>query len=194
MQTLFFFLNEDSKLLDALRNGDDHALEELFHQNRRPITSLVTRNQGTEDDVEDVLQEALVVLWERVRSGSFKYQAKLSTFIYATAKNIWFRRLARQRKEIPVFDNSFEASSADPTPLEELEKNERISAVQHAMEQIGNPCRDLLLLYYWEEQSMEEIALKLGFANADTVKSKKYQCKKSLERLVINILGGQTEQ
>jgi DNA-directed RNA polymerase specialized sigma24 family protein len=62
------------------------------------------------------------------------------------------------------------------------------------MEQIGNPCRDILLLYYWEEQSMEEIALKLGFANADTVKSKKYQCKKMLERLVKKELGGNNEQ
>jgi len=57
------------------------------------------------------------------------------------------------------------------------------------MKQIGNPCHDLLLLYYWEERTMEEIALKLGFANADTVKSKKYQCKKILEKLVKQALG-----
>jgi len=190
MQTKIFFFNEDSKLLDALRNGDNHALVELFHKNRRPIASLVLRSQGTMDDVEDVLQEALIVLWERINNGSFEYKAKLSTFIYATAKNIWFRRLAKHRRELPATDDVFEAATDEATPLEELEENERIIAVQKAMEQIGNPCRDLLLFYYWEELSMEEIALKLGFANADTVKSKKYQCKKALERLVKNMLGG----
>jgi RNA polymerase sigma factor (sigma-70 family) len=189
MQTPFFFLNDDSRLLDALRHGNEDALVELFRQNRRPITSLVTRNQGSEDDAEDILQEALVVLWERVRRGSFEYQAKLSTFIYATAKNIWFRRLARRRRELPATDEALDVATNDATPLEELEENERMLAVQKAMEQLGNPCRDLLLLFYWEERSMEEIAVKLGFANADTVKSKKYQCKKSLERLVKNILG-----
>ena len=193
MQTPFFFLNNDSKLLDAIRNGDEGALVELFRQNRRPITSLVTRNQGSEDDAEDVLQEAMVVLWERVRSGSFEYQAKLSTFIYATAKNIWSRRLARHRREISATPETFDAAADDATPLEELEENERIIAVQKAMEQMGNPCRDLLLLFYWEERSMEEIAMKLGFANADTVKSKKYQCKKSLEHLVRSMLGGSDE-
>jgi DNA-directed RNA polymerase specialized sigma24 family protein len=71
-----------------------------------------------------------------------------------------------------------------------LENNERVAAVRGAMEQIGNPCRDILLLYYWEERSMEEIAAELGFANADTVKSKKYQCKKALEKLVKKALGG----
>jgi RNA polymerase sigma factor (sigma-70 family) len=190
MKTPLFFLNDDSKLLDALRNGNDQALAELFQKNRRPITSLVVRNQGTEDDAEDILQEALVVLWENIQSGLFQYQAKLSTYIYATAKNIWFRRLARRRKELPATNEAFEVASEDATPQEELEENERISAIQGAMGQIGNPCRDILLLYYWEEQSMEEIALRLGFANADTVKSKKYQCKRALERLVKKALGG----
>ena len=193
MQTPFFFLNNDSKLLDAIRNGDEEALVELFRQNRRPITSLVTRNQGSEDDAEDVLQEAMVVLWERVRSRSFEYQAKLSTFIYATAKNIWFRRLARHRRELHATEEALDVATDDASPLEELEENERVLAVQKAMEQMGNPCRDLLLLFYWEERSMEEIAVKLGFANADTVKSKKYQCKKSLEHLVRTMLGGSDE-
>ncbi len=190
MQTPLFFLNEDSKLLDTLRNGNDSALEELFYKNRRSIASLVIRNHGTDDDVEDVLQESLIVLWERIRKGTFEHQAKLSTFIYATAKNIWLRRLARQRREFPAAGEIFEIPDGNSSPFEEMEENERILAVEQAMEEIGNPCKDILLLYYWEEESMEEIAVKLGFANADTVKSKKYQCKKALEKLVKKALGG----
>ncbi len=190
MQARLFFLNEDAKILDALRNGSDSALEELFYKNRRSVASLVIRNNGTEDDAEDVLQESLIVLWERVQKGTFEYQAKLSTFIYATAKNIWFRKLARQRREIHSDGEAFEIPDGNSSPFEELEENERVFAVEQAMEKIGNPCRDILLLYYWEERSMEEIAVKLGFANADTVKSKKYQCKKALEKLVKKALGG----
>ena len=137
MQTPFFFLNNDSKLLDALRNGDEEALVELFRQNRRPITSLVTRNQGSEDDAEDVLQEAVVVLWQRVRSGSFEYQAKLSTFIYATAKNIWFRRLARHRRELPATDEALMSHPAMQLRWRSWKRTRRVLAVQKAMEQMG---------------------------------------------------------
>ena len=193
MQTKFSFFNEDSKILNALRNGDDHVLVELFHQNRRSVASIVLRNHGSEDDVEDVLQEALVILWERVCNGTFEYQARLSTFIYATAKNIWSRRLSRNRREVSLPDAVSDVEDNDPDPLEELQENERITAVQRAMEQIGNPCHDLLLLYYWEERSMEDIARQLGFANADTVKSKKYQCKKVLGQLTRKLLGGKNE-
>ncbi len=189
MRTPLFFLNDDSKVLDALRNGNEDALAELFTRNRSAITALVVRNQGDEDDAEDVLQEALVVLWERVRSGSFEYRAKLSTFLYAIAKNIWFRRLARQRREVEMPDE-YDAADADAVlPSEEMEDNERVLAVHQSMERIGHPCRELLVLFYWEENSMDEIAQKLGFANADTVKAKKYQCKKALEKLVKQALG-----
>jgi RNA polymerase sigma factor (sigma-70 family) len=189
MRTQLIFFNEDSRYLDALRNGDENGLIELFNKNRRPIVTYILRNQGTEDDAEDVLQEALIVLWERVKHGTFEYQAKLSTFVYATAKNIWLRRLARNRREISSSSDSFDIATHDANPLEVLEENERIIAIQKAMEKLGNPCHDLLLLYYWEELSMEEIALKLGFANADTVKSKKYQCKKALEKLLRKVFG-----
>jgi len=74
-----------------------------------------------------------VVLWEKIRSGSFEYQAKLSTYIYGTAKNIWLRRLAQRRREFPAANDDFETATEDPTPLEKLENNERSTAVQRAI-------------------------------------------------------------
>ena len=60
----------------------------------------------------------------------------------------------------------------------------RIAAVRSALDRLGDPCRTLLILFYWEEASMEEIARQLGLANAATAKSKKYQCKEQLKRLI----------
>src|ERR1700690_1079872 len=100
MTSSLFFLNSDAKILDLIRKGDDEeSLAALYRANRRPVLSYVTRNSGTSDDADDVLQEAVVVLWEKVRSGNFRYESKLSTFIMGAAKNIWLRRLARRRKE-----------------------------------------------------------------------------------------------
>jgi RNA polymerase sigma factor (sigma-70 family) len=176
------FAGSDARILDRIRKGDEGALEELYRENRKPVTALVRRNSGTEDDADDMLQEALVTLWERVRSGRFRYSAKLGTFIYATARNMWLRRLARARREVPETDADPPAD--DASPLELMIEEEEAEAVRLALERLGEPCRKLLLLFYWEEESMETIASLLGMANADTVKSKKYQCKKSLEALV----------
>jgi len=184
MKPSLFFLTPDARILDLIRKGDEEALVPLYETNRRPILSYALRNNGTADDAQDLLQESLVILWERVRSGKFEYKARLSTFIYATAKNIWSQWLRKKQREVaggvdPEGDRDF-----SPSVLETMIEKERARLVREALDRIGEQCRKLLLLFYWEELSMEEIARELGFANADTVKAKKYQCKKALEKVL----------
>ena len=190
MKSPLLFLNSDARTLDGIRRGDESALVTLYNAHRRPITALVMRNNGTNDDADDILQEALVILWERVRAGTYVHTAALGTFLFATARNLWLRRLARARRELPLDPNGESASTDDPSPLEELIEDERTASVRDALALLGEPCRSLLVLFYWEEASMDEIARRLGLANAATAKSKKYQCKEQLKRLITNASGG----
>ena len=135
----------------------------------------------------DVLQEALIVLWERVRSGRFEYTAQLGTFVFATARNLWLRRLARMRRERPGIPDGIDVPDDRDSALDIMMESERSRLLERALHQLGEPCRELLMLFYWEELSLNDIAQRMGFANADTVKSKKYQCKKALRRLVDTI-------
>jgi RNA polymerase sigma factor (sigma-70 family) len=182
MTASLHFLTSDLRLLDRIRRGDEGGLVALFESNRRSIRSLISRNSGNADDADDVLQESLIVLWERVRSGQFDQTAKLSTFLYATARNIWLTRLRQKGREIHREIDPENYSDDSLSPLEELVATEQVSMIQEALGNIGEQCRKLLLLFYWEELTMEEIADRLGFANADTAKAKKYQCKKALEK------------
>jgi RNA polymerase sigma factor (sigma-70 family) len=186
MKTPLLFMDEDARILDGIRTGDETALVKLYRQNRKSITVFLMRNNGTADDADDMLQEALVILWERVRAGGHEYGARLSTFIFATVRNLWLRRLARKRRESPATHPLEEHPDETLSPLELLIDEEQTVAVHSALEALGEPCRTLLLLFYWEELPMEDIARRLGFANADTAKSKKYQCKKSLKDLLTN--------
>jgi RNA polymerase sigma factor (sigma-70 family) len=186
MKAPLLFMDEDARILDGIRTGDEAALVKLYRTNRKSITAFLLRNNGTGDDAEDMLQEALVILWERVRTGRHEYGAKLSTFLFATVRNLWLRRLARKRREIPAKHPPEEFPDSTLSALDRIIDDEQTDAVHSALDALGEPCRTLLLLFYWEELSMHDIALRLGFANADTAKSKKYQCKKSLKDLLTN--------
>ena len=184
MRPPLLLFTSDARLLEGIRGGDESALTALYEAHRRPIMALVMRNNGTRDDADDVLQDALIILWERVRTGRYEHAAAIGTFLYATARNLWLRRLARARREIPSDLQEDTVPQDDPSPLDILEEEEDTTAVHAALTANGDPCRALLLLYYWEEASMEDIARQLGFANAATAKSKKYQCKEQLKRLM----------
>jgi RNA polymerase sigma factor (sigma-70 family) len=184
MSPSLFFLNEDAHILDRIRKGDEEALVSLYQTNERQVSAFVTRNSGTQDDAEDMLQEALVILWERVQNGRYEHTAKINTFVFATVRNMWLRRLARARREVATDMGSDPTPDNNKSALDEMIETEEATLVSSALNKLGDPCRKLLLLYYWEELSMDEIAGLMGFANADTVKSKKYQCKKALGNLL----------
>jgi RNA polymerase sigma factor (sigma-70 family) len=185
MRTPLQFLSTDARILEMLRQGDEEALVMLYRSNRRPVTAFVLGNKGTRDDAEDMLQEALVVLWERVRSGQFVYSAKLDTFVFATVKNMWMRRLFRKRREVSEGNRPDDSPDDAASALDDMITGEESRIVREALNDLGEPCRNLLLLFYWEELAMDEIAARLGFANAETAKSKKYQCKKALQALLL---------
>jgi len=176
--------DSDARLLERIHDGSEDALVELYRSSRKQVTAYVMRNSGNIEDAEDLLQEALVVLWERVRAGRYEHTARLETFIVATVKNMWLRRLARARRERPGDIDPDGTPDASPDPLDVLIEDEESQLIRDALETLGEPCRTLLLLFYWEELPMDVIAHRIGFANADTVKSKKYQCKKALAALL----------
>jgi len=179
-----FWLKTDDQLIERIRRGDEEALAEIYRSARKMIVAFVRKNSGSEGDAEDLLQEALVILWERVRAGTYEPSAKVTTFLYGIVHNLWLRQLARLRRERPAEIDAESNASDDPSALERLIESEEAKNLADALRKLGEPCHRLLLLYYYEERSMEEIARELGFANADTAKSKKYQCKKALEKIL----------
>jgi RNA polymerase sigma factor (sigma-70 family) len=78
----------------------------------------------------------------------------------------------------------FSHEEKDGESIQSFEQNERIKIMNECLQQMGDVCRKVLSLYYFDNYSMQEIAEALGFANADTAKTKKYKCKKDLDQLV----------
>jgi len=185
MKSPMLYFNADAKILDLMKKGDEEALVMLYEANKRMVRSYILKNSGTNDDADDLLQEVIVIVWERVRTGRFEHSAKLSTFIYATVQNMWRRRLARLKRETPTEFSEMNTLDDTTSPIDLLIEDEISKKISAALVQLGEPCKTLLLLFYWEECSMDDIARKMKFANAETAKSKKYQCKKALEEILI---------
>src|SRR5690606_9681418 len=98
------------------------------------------------------------------------------TYIYSICQNLWRKELDRKKR----LSNEEKDSSVSM----DTESAERENIIAKCIEQLGDTCKKVLMYYYFEEMSMQDIAEKLGFANTDTAKTKKYKCKKKLDELV----------
>ena len=177
----------DMILIDLIAKGDDAALTSLYNANYKMVLRYITANSGTQQDAEEQLQDALVILWEKIRFGSFEVNAKLSTYLYAVVKNRWHKELARKKRYVDL-NSKVEPADSTPLMIDILQENDLVDLVKKCMEELPEICRSILTLYYYENKSMKEISVTVGLANEKSAKTKKYQCKKELEFLLRSCL------
>lgn len=170
----------DQKTINRIRSNDRAVLGELFLRHRKMVFNYVITHGGSETDAEDVLQEAIIVLWQKACTQSFELTAKLSTYVMAVAKNKWMAEM-RKRKKISDEELPLDLSDGRLSALDNVIESEESKRVQRGLQSLGEVCRELLILFYFEERSFKDIARIMGFAGPDVAKSKKYQCKKGLE-------------
>ena len=166
----------EKDLFERIQTGDEKALEFIYKKYYRMMTKLVITNSGTEEEARDVYQDALVVFWQKARSGNLVLTSKMSTYIYSVCQNLWRKELDRKKR--------LSNEEKDLSETMDLDGPEREKIIANCMDQLGETCRKVLMYYYFDEMSMQEIADKLGFANTDTAKTKKYKCKQKLDELV----------
>jgi RNA polymerase sigma factor (sigma-70 family) len=166
----------ESEVFERIKRGDEKALEMIYKKYYRMMVKIVVSNSGTEEEARDIYQEALIVFWQKATSGNLVMTAKMSTYIYSICQNLWRKELDRKKRL---------SNEEKDTPVTmDTESKERNSIVAKCIEQLGETCRKVLMYYYFEEMSMQDIADRLGFANTDTAKTKKYKCKKKLDELI----------
>jgi RNA polymerase sigma factor (sigma-70 family) len=166
----------DSETLQRIRKGDETALEYLYKEHYRMMLRLVTKNSGTEEEAQDIYQDALIVFWQKVQKPDFQLTSKISTFLYGICQNLWRKELERKSR--------LSREEKDGQVINEMDKEERVKIINICLSKLGETCRKVLSYYYFDGMSMQEIAEILGFANADTAKTKKYKCKKELDEIV----------
>jgi RNA polymerase sigma factor (sigma-70 family) len=181
MQNLIFF--SDRQYIERIRLNDREVLGEIFLKYQGMVLNYVLKHGGKETDAEDILQEAIIVLWQKVNAGNFQLTSRLGTYLMGIAKNKWLAQL-RKDKRLTSDDNREDPVDDNPSSLERLLTDEKIKLVRRALEVIQPLCKKLLMLFYFEEKNMNDIAKIMNFANTDVVKSKKYQCKKALEEVI----------
>src|SRR5438105_1297170 len=62
------------------------------------VQSLVINNNGTTDDAKDIFQEAMIVLYEKARSGTFELNCQIKTYVYSVCRRLWLKKLQQANR------------------------------------------------------------------------------------------------
>lgn len=178
----------DDELLLGLADGSDEALLQLYRRYFPMVLHFVTGNSGSEDEAKDVYQETLIVLYEKVRSGSLELHCQLKTYIYSVARRLWLKQLAHKSR---FMVNDTETLLGDSDAVRQIgddltdheERDRQFDLMADSLDRLGEPCRTLLEDFYIRQLSMQDITEKFGYTNADNAKTQKYKCLMRLKKL-----------
>lgn len=170
------------------------ALCALFENEvlRRACIAHVRKHGGNRQDGEDVFQEALIVLDRKLRLGDYRGDGNIKAFFMGIVRWHWFNEQHKTTHKNTLFTNH--TPEPPPTADPELEYllTERRELLENLLEQLADKCRNLLK-YYQLDFSMEEIAQRMGYANAGVAKKEAFLCRKRFKVLLEKWFVGEME-
>jgi len=175
--------SNEKALLQGLAQSDKKAIETIYKENFNMIQSLILNNSGSADDAKDIFQETMIVLYERVRLGTFELNCLIKTYVYSVSRRLWLKRLQQMTRYAPSLDGLHETVPVEEEVEEHETMNSEFEMMNKAIGSLGEPCKSLLEAYYLEKKNMQEIALSFGYTNADNAKNQKYKCLMRLKKI-----------
>ena len=175
--------NNEQALLQGLARNDKKAVETIYQENYNMIQVLVINNNGSADDAKDIFQEAMIVLYEKVRSGTFELNCQIRTYVYSVSRRLWLKRLQQLNRYSPVPENADGYVPVEEEIEEHEKRNAEFEMMDKAIGSLGEPCKSLLEAYYLQKRKMQEIAANFGYTNADNAKNQKYKCLMRLKKI-----------
>ncbi len=180
----------DEELIAAYLGGEEAAFGELTQRHLSGVYSFALRLVGDTAAAEDIAQETFVKVWNSLKKYNSE-SSKFKTWMLRIARNTAIDYL-RKKKHVPLsyFENDAGSNVLAETVASEealapelLEKLDDARELRETLEKLSSKNREILLLYYSNNATFEEIAAVLG-EPTNTVKSRHRRALNALRELI----------
>jgi RNA polymerase sigma-70 factor, ECF subfamily len=171
--------SENAAIAHGLKKQNPELLDELIELYQHRLLRYLLFLTGKREVAEDLFQET----WMRVllRGSQYNGKARFDTWLFTIARNLVID-LSRKRtmasldemSEGGEDDRPFEIAMSGPSPLEQFQSREDCAEVSQVLLKLESNYREVLVLRFYEELSLEEIAT-VTKAPLSTVKSRLYR-------------------
>ena len=174
----------DKKIINQIIAGDSNAFSVLVDRYKDLVFTLSLKMLKNREEAEEVAQDTFVKVFKSL--SKFKGDSKFSTWIYKVTYNSCLDRLKKNKKEqlkVAIDEYTEHQVKTIDNALENMVEEERQQAIKACLELLPPDDSFLLTLYYFEEQSLDEIAKVVGLT-ANNVKVKLFRSRKKLTSIL----------
>ncbi|WPO80215.1 RNA polymerase sigma factor [Flavobacterium sp. KACC 22761] len=174
----------DQHYIDRILQGETNLFAVLVDRYKDMIFTLSLKMVKNREEAEEAAQDTFIKAFNSL--SKFKGDSKFSTWIYKISYNTCLDRLKKNKKEdlnISIDEFSSHLVKTMENALSALEDIERKQAIQKCLKLLPSDDNFLLTLFYFEDQSLEEIG-KIMNINANNVKVKLFRSRQKLATIL----------
>lgn len=182
--TIKMTTTNDQIIINQILEGDANVFSVLVDRYKDLVFTLALRMVKNREEAEEVSQDTFIKVYKSL--NKFQGKSKFSTWIYKIAYNTCLDRLKRIKREYNVVAidefTEHQIKTLD-NALDKMEVQEHNDNIQKCLQLLPSDDSFLLTLYYFEEQSLEEISKVVGLT-ANNVKVKLFRSRKKLTAIL----------
>lgn len=171
-----------SNIIHDFKTNNQSVIQATYLKYREEFYMFMKKRYNTDKELAaEIYQEAFYVLYNNILKGKLtELTAGLKTYLFQVGRNIFLNELKRNKRNSDLEDYKIENKKNEEQAEDESDKAAQI--VRKALEKLGEKCRELLKLFYFERCKNEEIMQRLNYATIDSVKTQKYKCFQQLKK------------
>jgi RNA polymerase sigma-70 factor (ECF subfamily) len=168
---------DDIYYIEKVKAGQTNYFSYIVEQYQDIVFSIALKVLKNREDAEEMAQESFIKAYKSLHT--FKGNAKFSTWLYRITYNNCITEVRKRKIHFASTDDIEIKDESTEINLDGIPEENRAQAVKKAVEQLPEEQYTLILLYYFEEQSIEEISKVTKLSESNT-KVKLFRARKKL--------------
>jgi len=172
----------DEQILKGILRHDNLILQHIYKQYYYSINYFIKKNQGDEDDANDIFQEAIIIIYRKIKENDLIFEkSSFKGYLFSVCRFLWLKQLEKRRIEKEKLNESlpYHEDLYDDNLSELAKKNEKYGLYQRHFGALSTDCQKLLQLFF-EKVSLKDIATVMGYKSEKYAKKRKFKCKELL--------------
>lgn len=187
----------DLQLILGILQNNERAWRYICREMKPGFASILSQtfsaSKISNEDIDDIFQDSLLVLMQRVKSGDVVSSREGALFSYLvqigklTGCNLLRKKRTLTSEDAVTFSLNLHNIEESDISVDEKQQMQN-DFLDKVLDMLPTECRTLLKHFYWNHKPMDEIASILGMRNADSAKSKKSKCMNKVKEIATQLI------
>jgi RNA polymerase sigma factor (sigma-70 family) len=175
---------QDDLLFELKQIDIDKPVRKLYDYYYEGTVAQICAAGGTIDDGSDIFQESVLILIEKLKTGQFRGDSSIKTFLSGIARNLWLFELRTRSRRKNREQLYMVGESTALTAEESFFTKGNTEDLTAVFSEIGDTCKKILTGFYYEDKSMKDMLAEFSYENEQVLRNKKSKCMKKLKEFL----------